>query len=304
MNKEGKYIIDLVLKQVDGEIVIPYVDTTNLRSDIGKMLPQGFVFRIERVVDKILRWVWIQVDSDDLVFCEIKRGSQAYQEPNGMTRRYFVYRISIGYEMNGGIGVFFRKKKLDAVCCDIAKTIVDKNEVKRSSLSLSDWYSVQPRYDYFIPIGNLRVDYEEEMVCGEGICKWIDSYFTSNYERKQELFIKIPFSQIKHYSFYCDRVTYSDWDPQDCDGHEHAEIYGETMSVEGCCDELPIQAEHVDKNLWDNVRFDFYYYLDGERMIGVPETNIGCLHYSRMEAFEAREKLKPLLKMLCNKQSS
>ncbi len=302
MKQEGKYKIDLVPKLVDGEDHIPFVDTTDLQRNIGEMLPDGFVLRIAKTVGKAMHWKWIQVDSEDIFFCEIERGSQAYRESNGITNRYYVYHIIIGYETNGLFGVFSRRKTLDAVCCDIAKMIEDKCEVKRSSLSLRDLYKTRQLQNYSIPIGNLRVDYEKEMVCGEGTITWEDGHSASNYESEQELFIMIPFNQIKGYDFYCDRVTYSDWDSQDCDGREHADIYGETMSVDGSCDELPPQAERVNKMLWDNVRFDLYYYLDGERMIGVPETNVGSLHYSRMEAFEAREKLKPLLKMLCDKR--
>lgn len=124
-------------------------------------------------------------------------------------------------------------------------------------------------------LGNIEVDYDKKEVRAGGRV--------------------IDFGRLIEYEFEHVITEWSESDPQDSDAREHATFRYETMRVDGTCEELPEMTPDAEKwaALLDDVglRLWFHYYQGGE-------LKTSSLDFSRKDAFEARRKLKPLIKYL------
>lgn len=144
MKKEdGKYIVHLGLKWVNGKIVMPQLKEEKLREEIDAMMPDGFSFK-EGVFssDQPSLGVWEQKKKigrytfSYTISCEVTRGHQDYRTPDGNATWYWTYQICIWPSfvdkslLKCLFACLIKLKKLNTVCHNIAKFIESKYEVK------------------------------------------------------------------------------------------------------------------------------------------------------------------------------
>ena len=104
------------------------------------------------------------------------------------------------------------------------------------------------------------------------------------------------FDVITHYEFEYVKTEWADGDPEDSDSRDHLIQLRETMRVNGSCEELsdfsPEEERHATM-LHDEVglKLWYFYYQNSE-------VKTSSLYFSQKDAFEARRKLKPLIKYL------
>lgn len=105
----------------------------------------------------------------------------------------------------------------------------------------------------------------------------------------------IDFGRLTHYEFEHVITEWTESDPQDGDAREHATFRYETMRINGTCDELPEMSPEQEKRatLVDEVGLQlwFHYYQGGD-------LKSSSLDFAKKDAFDARRKLKPLIKYL------
>ena len=135
-----------------------------------------------------------------------------------------------------------------------------------------------------------------------GTCKELEV----DYDKKEiraktkdcwgEYILSKDFGVITHYEFEYVKTEWADSDPEDSDSRDHLIQFRETMRVKGACEELgdfsPEEERlailldyEVGLKLW------YFYYQNSE-------VKTSSLYFSNKDAFEARRKLKPLIKYL------
>ena len=123
-------------------------------------------------------------------------------------------------------------------------------------------------------LGDLEVDYEKKEVraCGQ----------------------VVGFCQISHYVFERVKTEWSDSDLEDSDMRQHVTYDYETMRVYGTCEETPDispEAERIAALLNEVGLILWCHDVNDEQK----QFSLG---FSQKDAFEARRKLKPLIKYL------
>ena len=104
------------------------------------------------------------------------------------------------------------------------------------------------------------------------------------------------FGVITHYEFEYVKTEWADSAPEDIDSRDHLIQLRETMRVNGICEEFgdfsPEEERHATL-LHDEVglKLWYFYYQNSE-------VKTSSLYFSNKDAFEARRKLKPLIKYL------
>ncbi|MBQ9285631.1 MAG: hypothetical protein IJ209_05030 [Bacteroidaceae bacterium] len=110
--------------------------------------------------------------------------------------------------------------------------------------------------------------------------------------------LRRDFDVITHYEFEYVKTEWVESEKEDSDSRDHLIQLRETMSVSGPCEELgdfspeeerlaTLLQYEVGLKLW------YFYYQDSE-------VKKSSLYFSQKDAFEARRKLKPLIKYICN----
>ena len=132
--EDGKYLVHLGLKWIDGRIVVSKLKEEMLKDDIDQMMPEGFSFKEgEFSSDRPSHGVWVQKKrlGENAICCEVVRGHQDYRTPDGMSTWYWTYYISVWYTVGRFLGFSLGdEKELDAICRKIAQMIDEKYEIK------------------------------------------------------------------------------------------------------------------------------------------------------------------------------
>lgn len=141
-------------------------------------------------------------------------------------------------------------------------------------------------YNCFGLCSELEVDYDKKEIRAKTRDCW------------GEHVLRRDFDVITHYEFEYIKTKCADSAPKDIDSHDHLIHLRETMRVNGPCEELDDFSTEEEKlatllqyevglKLW------YFYYQNSE-------VKTSSLYFSNEDAFEARRKLKPLIKYLNN----
>lgn len=137
-------------------------------------------------------------------------------------------------------------------------------------------------------------------------CSGLCSELEVDYDKKEvrakakdcwgEHILNRDFGVITHYEFEYVKTEWAESDHEDSDSRDHLIQLRETMCVSGSCEELGdfepeeerlaiMRHDEVGLKLW------YFYYQNSE-------VKKSSLYFSNKDAFEARRKLKPLIKYL------
>ena len=139
-------------------------------------------------------------------------------------------------------------------------------------------------YNVTATCSELEVDYDKKEIRAKYKDYW------------GEHFLSRDFGVITHYEFKYVKTEWAESEKEDSDSRDHLIHLCETMRVGGLCEELG-DFEPEEDRLADLLHFKvglklwYFYYQNSE-------VKHSSLYFSGKHAFDARRKLKPLIKYL------